>query len=159
MATRKTRTGRTSVPRRSASQRKVARPWTREEIAFMRKYYRKFETTWVARQLGRTVYSVRYKAVDLNIKKANPSVWKGNKGTNNAFRPATPKRATSRKSSKSSRTQKSRRTTSKRRWAASTTRKTTARKATSRKSNARKANSRKSTARKAQPRRRNRSRK
>jgi len=155
MATRKTRTGRTSVPRRRASQRKVARPWTREEIAFMRKYYRKFETTWVARQLGRTVYSVRYKAVDLSIKKANPSVWKGNKGTKNAFRPTTPKRATSRKTS---RTTKSRRGTSKRRWAASTTRRQTTRKATSRKTT-RKANSRKSTARKTQPRRRSRSRK
>ncbi len=131
MATRKTRTGRTSVPRRRASQRKVARPWTREEIAFMRKYYRKFETTWVARQLGRTVYSVRYKAVDLNIKKANPSVWKGNKGNKNAFRPTTPKRATSRKTSRS--TKKTRRTTSKRRWAASTTRRRTTRKAQPRK--------------------------
>ncbi len=136
MATRKTRTGRTSVPRRSASRRKVARPWTREEIAFMRKYYRKFETTWVARQLGRTVYSVRYKAVDLNIKKANPSVWKGNKGAKNAFRPTT-KRATSRKTTRN--TKSRRRTTSKRRWAASTTR-------------------RRTTTRKAQPRKRSRSR-
>jgi hypothetical protein len=53
--------------------------WSREEIAFMRKYYRKYPTAWCARQLGRTVYSVRYKASDLSIKKAKPSVWKENK--------------------------------------------------------------------------------
>jgi hypothetical protein len=51
----------------------------------MRKFYRKFETAWVARQMGRSVYSVRYKAVDLGIKKASPSIWKGNRGSNNAF--------------------------------------------------------------------------
>lgn len=55
--------------------------WSREEIAFMRKYYRNNETSWVAKQLGRTVYSVRYKACDLNIRKARPSVWRGNTGT------------------------------------------------------------------------------
>ena len=55
---------------------KSARVWTREEIAFLRKYYRNHETTWCARQLGRTVYSVRYKASDLSIRKANPSNWK-----------------------------------------------------------------------------------
>jgi hypothetical protein len=52
----------------------------------MRKFYRNYETAWIARQLGRTVYSVRYKAVDLNLRKANPSVWKGNVGSPNAFR-------------------------------------------------------------------------
>jgi hypothetical protein len=51
----------------------------------MRKFYRNYETTWVARQMGRTVYSVRYKAVDLSIKKSNPSVWRGNRGAANAF--------------------------------------------------------------------------
>ena len=55
---------------------KVARPWTREEITFLRKYYRNYETSWCARQLGRTVYSVRYKACDLSIRKTNPSNWK-----------------------------------------------------------------------------------
>ncbi len=77
------------VPR-SRSPRRVARPWTREEIAFMRKFYRNYETAWIARQLGRTVYSVRYKAVDLNIRKASPTIWKGNTGNANAFhRPTT----------------------------------------------------------------------
>ncbi len=57
------------------------RPWSREEIAFMRKYYRYNETSWVARQLGRTVYSVRYKASSLSIRKSNPSTWRGCKGT------------------------------------------------------------------------------
>ena len=51
---------------------KVARVWTREEIAFLRKWYRNHDTSWCARQLGRTVYSVRYKASDLSIRKANP---------------------------------------------------------------------------------------
>ena len=76
---------RTSTPRRTA-KRRVARPWTREEMMFMRKYYRNYETTWIARQLGRTVYAVRYKAVDLSIKKASPSVWRGNRGAANSFR-------------------------------------------------------------------------
>jgi hypothetical protein len=84
------------MTRRSAS-RKVSRPWTKDEIAFMRKYYRKYETAWIARQLGRTVYSVRYKAVDLNLKKANPSVWKGNVGSANAFRKSFNRMSTTRK--------------------------------------------------------------
>jgi len=83
-------TTRRTTYRRPAG-RKYARPWTREEIAFMRKFYRNYETTWVARQLGRTVYSVRYKAVDLHLKKANPSIWRGNRGQANAFRKPTPR--------------------------------------------------------------------
>jgi hypothetical protein len=86
MAFRRTRTvsrRRPFTPRRS--NRRYARPWTHEEIAFMRKFYRNYETAWIARQLGRTVYSVRYKAVDLNIKKANPSIWRGNTGNTKAF--------------------------------------------------------------------------
>ena len=68
--------------------------WSREEIAFMRKFYRNHETAWVARQLGRTVYSVRYKASDLNIKKANPSVWKANPSSSfrRSNRSTTPKK-------------------------------------------------------------------
>ena len=66
--------------------RKATRPWSRGECAFMRKYYRNHETKWVARQMGRTVYAVRYKAVDLSIKKSKPSVWKGNKGSKTAFK-------------------------------------------------------------------------
>jgi hypothetical protein len=73
------------TPRRRTT-RKVARPWNSQEIAFMRKFYRNYETAWIARQLGRTVYSVRYKAVDLNLQKASPSVWKGNVGTPTSFR-------------------------------------------------------------------------
>lgn len=83
MAYSRSRTTRRSV-RRSA-RAKSTRPWSRGECAFMRKYYRNHETKWVARQLGRTVYAVRYKAVDLSIGKAQPSVWKGNKGSKNAF--------------------------------------------------------------------------
>ena len=93
MPTRKTRTTRRSTPRnakKSYSSRtrtsKPSRPWTREEVQFMRKFYRKFETVWCARQMGRTVYSVRYKAVDLGIKKASPSIWRGNKGAANSFK-------------------------------------------------------------------------
>ena len=81
MATRKTRTSRKTVRR----SRKACRQWTRQEISFMRKWYRRYETSWVARQLGRTVYSIRYKAVDLQISKANPSIWKGQKGPTNAI--------------------------------------------------------------------------
>lgn len=78
MATRrKTRKARPAArPRKRMA--KVARVWTREEIAFLRKYYRNHDTSWCARQLGRTVYSVRYKASSLSIKKANPSKWQKN---------------------------------------------------------------------------------
>jgi hypothetical protein len=124
MAKRKTRisrratTRRTTAPRRSKAR--GGRPWSRQEIAFLRKNYRQNETSWVARQLGRTVYSVRYKASDLNIRKAKPSVWKGNKG--NAQKPT---RRTTR-----TRKTASRRRMPKTRWAR-TTRRTT-RKASSR---------------------------
>jgi hypothetical protein len=74
MVTRRNRKVRSNYRTRTRS--KGNRVWTREEIAFLRKYYRNHETQWVARQLGRTVYSVRYKASDLNIRKANPSSWK-----------------------------------------------------------------------------------
>ena len=83
--TTRTRTRRVST-RRPSTRRFTSRrasnggsQWSREEISFMRKYYRKYPTAWCARQLGRTVYSVRYKACDLSIKKAKPSVWKENK--------------------------------------------------------------------------------
>lgn len=117
MVRRKTRTSRKPVRR----TRKACRPWSREEVSFMRKWYRRYETAWVARQLGRSVYSVRYKAVDLSIRKANPSVWKGQKGPSNAFKPGrgwSPKRKpTTRKTATRRSTTRSRswRATSKRR--------------------------------------------
>jgi hypothetical protein len=83
MATRKTRTNNRANWRtntRTARSRQGGKPWSAKDIAFMRKFYRCNETSWVARQLGRTVYSVRYKASSLNIRKATPSVWKGNTG-------------------------------------------------------------------------------
>ena len=117
MAMRKTyRRTRRPVTRRTRSR--VARPWTREEIQFMRKFYRNYETTWIARQLGRTVYSVRYKAVDLSIKKSSPSVWRGNRGAANAFRKPTSRstRKPVRKPSRSRNFQSKARKTNKR-WA------------------------------------------
>ena len=126
---RRTRTTRRATPRRkaathrSASSRrvhKVNRQWTREEVAFMRKYYRRFETAWCARQMGRTVYSVRYKAVDLGIKKASPSIWRGNKGNQNAFK------ACCKGSKWSSTTRKTKsRTTKSRSWRATSKRRMT----------------------------------
>ncbi len=118
MAYRKTRSTRRSTrrasARRSSTRRpttrrhgKIQRQWSREEIAFMRKFYRNHETTWIARQLHRSVYSVRYKAVDLNIKKSRPSIWKGNKGAKNAFS-KTAKTRTSRSRKTSSRRSSSR---------------------------------------------------
>lgn len=82
----------------------------------MRKYYRQYETSWIARQLGRTVYSVRYKASSLNIKKANPTVWKGNKGTKNAWNSFAPKSSSRRTTP--NRTTKSRRSPKTRQWKA-----------------------------------------
>lgn len=117
MARRKTRTSRKAVRR----SRKACRPWSREEIAFMRKWYRRYETAWVARQLGRSVYSVRYKAVDLNIRKAKPSIWKGQKGPVNAFRKTSWRKPTSRKTASRRRTSRSRS------WRATSRRRTTRR--------------------------------
>ncbi|HOD67038.1 MAG TPA: hypothetical protein PLR32_07440 [candidate division Zixibacteria bacterium] len=82
----------------------------------MRRYYRQYETSWIARQLNRTVYSVRYKACSLNIKKANPNVWKGNRGTNNAWNSFAPKTGTRRPTQ--SRTTRTRRTPRTRQWKA-----------------------------------------
>ncbi|RKX29501.1 MAG: hypothetical protein DRP47_01580 [Candidatus Zixiibacteriota bacterium] len=127
MAMRKFKTARRAVARRTV--RRVARPWTREEMTFMRKFYRRYETAWIARQLGRTVYSVRYKAVDMNIKKASPSVWKGNRGAANSFNRSTPKRRPTTNVKRRAKT--TRKTTPKRKYRASTTR-SMPRKATSR---------------------------
>jgi len=112
-------TTRRASTRRTTTRSKVQRPWSKEEMAFMRKFYRRYETAWIAKQLGRSVYSVRYKAVDMNLKKANPSVWRGNTGSANAFR----KTAKGRKPA-ARRTAK-RRTTSRKGWKATqrTTRK------------------------------------
>lgn len=99
MAARKSR----SRVRRAGSRRQVTRrtrrttnrgnQWSSQELSFLRKYYRRNETKWVARQLGRTVYSVRYKACDLGIKKSRPSIWRGNRGV------ITGRKATSRRRS------------------------------------------------------------
>jgi len=104
MATRKPK----SRVRRAVTRRPVARRtrrasnggnvWTRQEISFMRKHYRKYPTAWIARQLGRTVYSVRYKASDLSIKKARPSVWRENSAPTRrkTTRKATPRKRVAR---------------------------------------------------------------
>jgi len=121
MAARKTRSrarraySRKPVSRRPRQASQGGNPWTRQEIAFIRKYYRNNETAWVARQLKRTVYSVRYKACDLSIKKARPSIWRGNTGTTKAA----PKRTTrpTRKYSYSAKTSRTRRPVSRRRTA------------------------------------------
>lgn len=79
MATKKNRNFRHATSRRFTKTTRRAnggRPWSRTEIAFLRKNYRNNPTSWCARQLGRTAYAVRYKASDLSIKKANPSVWR-----------------------------------------------------------------------------------
>ena len=87
MATRKPKSrvrravNRRPVTRRTRRASNGGNVWTRQEISFMRKYYRRYPTAWVARQLGRTVYSVRYKASDLSIKKARPSIWRENAPT------------------------------------------------------------------------------
>ncbi len=114
MATRRktTRKARpTARPRKRMA--KVARVWSREEISFLRKYYRFHDTTWCARQLGRTVYSVRYKASDLSIKKANPSKWKNPPKGKVAFGTKT-RPTTRRKTTTTKRTTRAKKTT---RWA------------------------------------------
>lgn len=109
---------RTKPATRRASN--AGRPWTREEIQFMRKYYRNNETAWVARQLGRTVYSVRYKASDLSIKKAAPSVWRGNTGVTKVTRKA--KRRSTKRTSWSAKTRRTARLSKRRSTARRSTR-------------------------------------
>ena len=133
MAYRKTRTSkRRATTRRASSRRTITRrtagrrgiagtPWSKQELAFLRKYYRNNETSWVARQLGRSVYSVRYKASDLSIKKASPSIWKGNKGVTKPARKATGRKATTRRAASTRR-----RSTARRRYATSKRRTTRA---------------------------------
>lgn len=107
MAFRKTRTSRPRPKTRKTTHRRASNGgnvWTRQEIAFLRMYYRKHETAWCARQLGRTVYSVRYKACDLCIKKASPSVWKGNKGGSVKVTRKTKSRTTRKPARRTSRT-------------------------------------------------------
>ena len=147
MAYRNTRTSRRPKARKATSRRASngGNVWSRQEIAFLRKYYRKFETAWVARQLGRTVYSVRYKASDLSIKKASPKVWKGHTGDN------TPTRATK------SHTRKPARRTSRTRWAAPKKRNTRKARST-RKTTRRASQARRKVTRKAAPKRTARSR-
>jgi hypothetical protein len=116
MARKRTRTAkRRTTPTQKFTGRKSisGNPWSRKEIAFMRKYYRNNDTVWVARQLGRSVYSVRYKASDLNIKKAAPSVYRGNKGATSATRKPATRRTTARRTPKRRIARTTRRTTRK----------------------------------------------
>ena len=152
MAYGKTRTSRPRPKTRKTTPRRASNGgnvWTRQEIAFLRKYYRKHETAWCARQLGRTVYSVRYKASDLSIKKAAPSVWKGNKG--GSVKPTrTTKSRTTRKPA--------RRSTSRTRWASTKKRTTRRAKPKARKTTRRAKPATRKVTRKAAPRRTARSR-
>ena len=123
MATRKPKsrvrraTTRRPVGRRTRRASNGGNVWSRQEISFMRKHYRKFPTAWIARQLGRTVYSVRYKACDLSIKKASPSIWREN---------ATPtRRKTTRKAAPRKRVSRTRKTRRPARRATATRRKIT----------------------------------
>lgn len=126
MAYRRSRTT-TKRKVRRGGRRKSNRVWTRGECAFLRKYYRNHETKWVARQMGRTVYAVRYKAVDLSLKKASPKVWRGNKGPKTAFSRFGGSTTRAGRSSKSRR-----RTTGGRSWRATSRRRTTSRKRSTR---------------------------
>ena len=134
MAARKSKRRARRASTRRPATRRVRRAsnggntWSREEIAFMRKYYKNNETSWVARKLGRTVYSVRYKASDLNIKKSRPSIWRGNEGVAKA-------------------TRKTRRSTSRKSWAAKPARRSRTRRAASRKTKIRRAKSRRTKSR------------
>lgn len=104
MAARKTKSrARRAVTRRPATRttRRASNGgnvWTRQDISFMRKHYKKFPTSWIAKHLGRTVYSVRYKASDLCIKKAAPSVWRenGSPSRRKTTRKATPRKRVTR---------------------------------------------------------------
>lgn len=108
----KKRTTRKPISRqagRRSARTTINRAWTKEEISFMKKFYTKFETAWCARQLGRSTNSILHKAFELSLKKANPSVWKGNRGPANAFKSSCVKKTRS-SSRRSKTTTKSKRT-------------------------------------------------
>lgn len=119
---------RRSVTRRTRRASNGGNVWTRQDISFMRKYYRKYPTAWIARQLGRTVYSVRYKACDLCIKKARPSVWRENDAPSKrkTSRRAKPRRRVSR-TIRTRRTHTRRASTRRRKIGRKTTRRTKSR--------------------------------
>lgn len=77
----------------SRAKAKAPREWTPWETRFLRKYYRNYETRWLARQLGRTVNAVQQKGRSLSLCKAHPTVWRGNRGPWNAFKEFVGKRA------------------------------------------------------------------
>ncbi len=116
------------VTRRTRRASNGGNVWTRQDISFMRKHYKKFPTAWIARQLGRTVYSVRYKACDLSIKKARPSVWRDNAPSSKrkTTRRAKPRRRVSH-TTRSRRTHARRASTTRRKIGRKTTRRTKAR--------------------------------
>ena len=70
----------------SRAKAKPPREWTPREARFLRKHYRNYETRWLAQQLGRTVAAVQRKARSISLCKAHPTVWRGNRGSKNAFK-------------------------------------------------------------------------
>ncbi len=52
--------------------------WTKREEAVLRKYYRHMPTKWLERKLKRTAYSIRWRASQLQIRKARPTIWRAN---------------------------------------------------------------------------------
>lgn len=107
MATRRISRKARPASRRARANNKNTKVWSREEIAFLRKHYRNCRTTWCARKLGRTVYSVRYKASNLSIRKTTPSNW---------VTPGQTKTAHSRPTRKTMRQARTRRNNRRARW-------------------------------------------
>jgi hypothetical protein len=55
-------------------------------LSFLRKFYRRYDTTWLAKQLKRTRYGVLHKAKRLGLIKVADGSYKGNKGDRYAYR-------------------------------------------------------------------------
>lgn len=60
--------------------------WAPIEVSFLRKFYRRYDTTWLAKQLKRTRYGVLHKAKRLGLTKVVGGSYKGNKGDRYAYR-------------------------------------------------------------------------
>lgn len=67
----------------SRTKRKLTwkRPWSREDVKFLRKYYKYNDTKWIMRQLNRTRYAVRNQAQWWGLHKAKfTRLYLGNQG-------------------------------------------------------------------------------
>ena len=68
------------------TKRATRSEWAPIEVSFLRRFYRRHDTGWVAKQLKRTRYGVLHKAKRINLTKVADGSYKGHKGDRYAYR-------------------------------------------------------------------------